>query len=237
MRSLASEFLQSICMTGLVALYQVAIAQNSSPTHPVSTSSVTVIEIAPTWNGTMQSSDAVVTILRATRGFSRSWDPLALAPENNVLGLAPHRSDLLAQQPSTVASDQKLSQDIVPIDKVMALLSAVASPARLKPELSNLGISSAWLAGHAPNAARNAGSLGEPNDARQQEFFRRSVTDLDLIEKLLPRILGTSWTDDPVSVRVKIKFTDGMTWTAETRSQPSFMLPWTIQRDGRSFQR
>ena len=115
-------------------------------------------------------------------------------------------------------------------------MTAVASPALLKPELSNLGISSAWLAEHAPNAARTVGSLGKPNDARQQEFFRRSFTDLNLIGTLLPRIVGTSWTDDPVWVRDQNQIRSGKTWTAETRNQPSFMLPWTVQRGGESLQ-
>ena len=124
---------------------------------------------------------------------------------------------------------------VAPESDVLALVKAVGSPALLAPGVANLGISSAWLAERAANAARTVGSLGEPNDAKQQEFFRSSFTDLSLIGTLLPRIVGTSWTDDPVWVRVKIKFTDGMTWTAETRSQPSFMLPWTVQRNGESF--
>lgn len=161
---------------------------------------------------------------------------MALASENNVVRFGRSPNDSLAEQPSTPASAPALSQDVVTTNEVMALVTAVASPALLKPELSNLGISSACLADHAPNAARTVGSLGEPNDARQQEFFRRSFTDLNLIGTLLPRIVGTSWTDDPVWVRVKIKFADGKTWTAETRNQPSFMLPWTVQRDGESLQ-
>ena len=216
--------------------YQFSIAQNSSRSTLVSASPVTAIEIAPTWNGNVQSPSSVVTIRSIRGSFKRSWDSGALAPENNVVRMGSSPSDSRAQQPSTPASAPALSQDVVATNEVMALVTAVASPALLKPELSNLGISSAWLSERAPNAARTVGSLGEPNDARRQEFFRRSFTDLKLIGTLLPRIVGTSWTDDPVWVRVKIKFSDGKTWTAETRNQPSFMLPWTVQRDGESFQ-
>ena len=206
------------------------------PTLAFSQSPVTAIEIAPTWNGTVQSPNPLVTIRSAGGGFERSWDALALAPKTNDVRISISPSDSLAEQPSTPASAPGLSQDAVPTSNVMALVTAVASPALLKPELSNLGISSAWLAERAPNAARTVGSLGEPNDVRQQEFFRRSFTDLNLIGTLLPRIMGASWTDDPIWVRVKIQFADGRTWTAETRNQPSFMLPWTVQRDGESFQ-
>jgi hypothetical protein len=210
-------------------------AQDSSQSTIVSTSPVTAIEIAPTWNGTVQSPNSVVTIRSIQGGFKRSWDSVALAPENNVLRFSPRPSDSLAQ-PSTPASVPALSQDIVTTNEVMALVKAVASPALLKPELSNLGISSAWLAERAPNAAKAVGSLGELNDARQREFFQSSFTDLNQIGTLLPSIVRTSWTDDPVWVRVKIKFADGKTWTAETRNQPPFMLPWTVQRVGESFQ-
>jgi hypothetical protein len=215
--------------------YQFGTAQNSSRATFVSASPVTAIEIATTWNGTVQSPNSVVTIRSIQGGFKRSWDSVALA-ENNVLRFGPSPSDSLAEHPATPASAPELSQDIVTTNEVMALVTAVASPALLKPELSNLGISSAWLAERAPNAARTVGSLGEPNGARQQQFFQRSFTDLNLIGTLLPRIVGTSWTDDPVWVRVKIKFADGKIWTAETRNQPSFMLSWTVQRDGESFQ-
>lgn len=193
------------------------------------------IEIAPKWNGGTQSPNSVVTIRSTSAGFQRSWDSVALAPENNVLRISAGPSDAMTEQPSTPASTPALSQDAIAPSEVSALVKAVGSPALLKPELANLGISSAWLAERAANAARTVGSLGEPNDTRQQEFFRRSFTDITMIGTMLPRIVGTSWTDDPVWVRVKIQFADGKTWTAETRNQASFMLPWTVQRNGESF--
>jgi len=205
------------------------------PTLAFSQSPVVAIEIAPMWNGGAQSPNSVVTIRSTAAGFQRSWDSVALAPENNVLRIIAGPSDVMTEQPSTPASAPAVSQDVVAQSEVSALVKALGSPALLKPELANLGISSAWLAERAANAARTVGSLGEPNDARQQEFFRKSFTDISMIGTLLPRIVGTSWTDDPVWVRVKIQFADKKSWTAESRNQASFMLPWTVQRNGESF--
>lgn len=200
-----------------------------------SQSPVTLIEIAPTWNGGVQSPNSVVTIRSTAGGFERRWDAVALAPENNVLRITATPSDATAEQASTSASAPALSQDLVLPSDVSALVKAVGAPVLLQPQLANLGISSAWLRQRAADAAKTVGSLGEPNDARQQEFFRKSFTDVNVIGALLPRVVGTSWTDDPVWVRIKIQFGDGKTWTAETRNQASFMLPWTVQRDGESF--
>ena len=67
-------------------------------------------------------------------GFKRSWDSVALASENNVVRFGPSPSDSLAEQPSTPASAPALSQDVVTTNEVMALVTAIASPALLKPE-------------------------------------------------------------------------------------------------------
>lgn len=184
-----------------IALFCAAVA--CLPALAFSQSPVATIEIAPTWNGGAQSPNSIVTIRNTAAGFRRIWDPVALAPENNVLRISVGPSAAIRDQPSRAPD---LSQDVVAPSEVSALAEALRAPALLDPELANLGISSAWLAERAANTAKTVGSLGEPNDARQQEFFRRSFTDVTLIEKLLPRILGASWTDDPVWVRVKIQF-------------------------------
>lgn len=115
----------------------------------------------------------------------------------------------------------------------MVLVRALAAPVMSSPSLSNLGITRAWLATHADDAAKHFGVLGEPNDERQQEFLRTSFTDLALIRRTLPHVVGASWTDDPVWVHVVVRFSNGRTVSAETMNQPAFMLPWTSRADGR----
>jgi hypothetical protein len=76
--------------------------------------------------------------------------------------------------------------------------------------------------------------LGEENDEKQQDFFRRSFTDLNLIKRLLPQIIGASWTDDGVWVHVTVKFASGEAWTAETQALTPFTLPWSCKVAGRT---
>ena len=54
----------------------------------LSQSPVAAIEIGPTWNGGTQSPNSVITIRSTTAGFERSWDSVALAPENNLLRIS-----------------------------------------------------------------------------------------------------------------------------------------------------
>lgn len=127
------------------------------------------------------------------------------------------------------------SEDTVSEDAVMSLISALSEPAMHRPELSNLGITSKWLGEHADDALEHVGALGQPNSAKQQEYFRKSFTDLDLIQKVIPEVIGAHWTDDDVWAYVTVKFKTGPDWTAETTSQPPFMLPWKCNLAGRDF--
>jgi hypothetical protein len=115
----------------------------------------------------------------------------------------------------------------------MALVRALNASVVTSPSLSNLGITRAWLAAHAGDAAKHFGVLGAPNDERQQEFLRASFTDLALIERTLPHVIGASWTDDGVWVHVIVRFSSGRIISAETMNQPAFMLPWTSTSDGK----
>ena len=116
---------------------------------------------------------------------------------------------------------------------VMALVRALTAPNINAPLLANLGITPAWLAEQSEDAAKHFGNLGEPNDDRQQAFLRKSFTNLVLIGTTIPHVVGSSWTDDAVWVHVVVRFIDGRTIQAETTNQPTFMLPWTLERDGK----
>jgi len=71
-------------------------------------------------------------------------------------------------------------------------------------------------------------------DERQQALYRKSFTDLNLIKRLLPQIIGASWTDDGVWVHVTVKFVGGETWTAETQALNALYAPVVVQGGGKN---
>jgi hypothetical protein len=142
-------------------------------------------------------------------------------------------------KPAEGACDSKtkpLSEDVVTGQAIVALLRALRAPSIKSPELVNLGITQEWLASHAEDIATRMGSLGEPNDVRQQQFFKRSFEDPALVKKLLSGIIDARWTDDSVWIHVKVKFADGKQWQAETTSLTPYVLPWTRTEGGRTSQ-
>jgi hypothetical protein len=112
---------------------------------------------------------------------------------------------------------------------VKALIRAMQEPAMPAPEMANLGITEEWLAQRVGEQTKSTGTLGEENDERQQEYFRHSFTDLKLVQKLLPAVVASGWTDDYPWVHISVVFSDGAKWTAETNEQPPFMLPWACK--------
>jgi hypothetical protein len=207
----------------------VAVAQ---PT-PHSSSAVQLITIEPLWRIPGQPAPPMVTIRNVRGVFQRSWDAAGLAAENNVHTITFSTDDSIRQERENHVNTPKISEDVVSQDSVKMLVQALQAPALRMPELENLGITSAWLAQYADKAAKGSGTLGEVNDERQQDFFRRSFTDLNLIKSLLPHIVGSRWTDDPVWVHVSVKFANGETWIADSYAQPAFMLPWACKVAGR----
>jgi hypothetical protein len=216
----------AVCVLGFAFL--AAEAQ----THALNASGVKVIEIAPAWFGQDRSSPAIVTIRNLHGVFRRTWDPIAIQARGNEMRITTSTGDPSTDEFESSKEVPRTSEDTVSSQSVVALLTALQAPVIGSPELSNLGISHAWLASRSEDAAKRVGNLGEPNDAQQRRFFEKSFTDLALINRLLPQIVGASWTDDPVWVHVSIEFASGDHWTAETTSQPAFMLPWTCKGRG-----
>lgn len=191
------------------------------------------IEISPAWAGIHGTTQAVVTIRNDKGVFRRTWDPTTITAEYHSIRIFAYDPDHPPEDIRPPAQSPGFSHDIVSRDDVMALVRALTAPVMSSPSMSNLGITRAWLAAHAAAAAKHFGELGEPNDERQQEFLRRSFTDLALIRRVLPHVVGASWTDDPAWVHVVVRFAGGRTVSAETMNQAAFMLPWTSKADGR----
>lgn len=197
------------------------------------TSQIERIDISPAWAGSASNTEAVVTISNRHGIFERIWNPSTITPEYNSLRIIVSAPDAPSDTPADGTQQAVLSRDIVAEKDVLNLVRALTAPPLNAPTLSNLGISQRWLEEQAADAAQHFGNLGEPNDERQQAFLRKSFTDLDLIGKTIPRVVRSSWTDDPVWVHVVVRFANGRTIQAETTNQPPFMLPWTCEADGK----
>jgi hypothetical protein len=181
----------------------------------------------------------MVTIQNVGGVFRRSWDATALAPENNTIKIAGGSLNILDMQESdnhekTTPITPKISEDVVSRDSVRRLVRALQAPALRTPELSNLGITTARLEQYVDKAAKSERGMMPGGDERQQALYRKSFTDLNLIKRLLPQIIGASWTDDGVWVHVTVKFVGGETWTAETQALTPFTLPWSCKVAGRT---
>jgi hypothetical protein len=194
---------------------------------------VSSIEISPAWAGADVTTGAVVTIKNENAVFKRTWDPNKISAKYNSFRIIPSDSDI-PKDIQIRGQEHELSHDIVSAHDVMALVRALQAPVIESPSLTNLGITPAWLANHAGDAAKRFGNLGEPNDEEQQEFPRRSFTDLTLIRRIIPDVIDNNWTDDGVWVHVVVRFTDGKTLAADTTNQLAYMLPWTCFLNGKS---
>ena len=194
------------------------------------------VEIAPAWAGSAKATKALVRITNRHGIFERTWNPSTITPEYNSVRLTTSAPDVQPAFPGNGTRQTAPSRDTVAAQDVLDLVRALTAPPINTPSLSNLGINQSWLEEQAGEAAKHFGSLGEPNDQRQQAFLRESFTDLALIRKAIPRAVRSSWTDDPVWVHVIVRFVNGKTIEAETRNQPAFMLPWTCERDGNKIQ-
>lgn len=196
-------------------------------------SEVESIQIDPQWNGVVQPSRTAITIQNVNGVFRRSWYPLDSVGTGGFARL-PAQLAVQTQNPDADAETRAITHDEVSQDAIAALLTALHEPALAAPKLENLGITREWLSQRADEAAKHTGALGEVNDEKQQEFFRRSFTDLLLIQKLLPGIVQESWTDDGAWVHVSVVFSDHTEWTAESNELPPFMLPWNCKVAGQT---
>jgi hypothetical protein len=198
-----------------------------------SASQIERIEISPAWAGSAGNTQALVTIANDHGVFRRTWNPHTITAEYNSVRIVATTGNGPSDVTPVETQKTEISQDTVDQRDVLDLVRALSASSLDAPILSNLGINHVWLEEHATDAANHFGNLGEPNDQRQQAFLKQSFTDLALIRKTIPRVVGSSWTDDPVWVHVNVRFVDGKMLQAETTNQPPFMLPWTCEADGK----
>jgi hypothetical protein len=111
---------------------------------------------------------------------------------------------------------------------IAALVSAIEEPAVASPQLENLGITDPSL--------EILRETGKPpwHGAKEKAWFDCSFADRSAVEKLLPSLFSFGVTDDYGSVEVLITFADGSATSITSDSHYEFMLPWKVERGGRT---
>ena len=112
--------------------------------------------------------------------------------------------------------------------QVQALVAALQAPRITKPDMENLGVTSAWLKEHVAAQHPRARTQALQTTAKQQELFTTSFTNPDLIAKVLPELFEFSRTDDYPFAEVEVTFENGSQIRASSHSYYVYMLPWTF---------
>lgn len=116
--------------------------------------------------------------------------------------------------------------------QVQALVAALEAPRVNKPDMENLGVTSAWLKEHVAAQHPRARTQAFQTTANQQELFTISFTNPDLVAKVLPGLFEFSRTDDYPFAEVEVTFENGSQIKASSHSYYVYMLPWTF--DGKN---
>jgi len=116
--------------------------------------------------------------------------------------------------------------EMVDSKRIEELLSALHSPSIATPRASTLGITRKWLEQYTDEVPQN----GAPN---QQALFKENFTDLKTIEQLLPSGFKFWRFDDYPNMRVTVALANGHRWVAASDSYYPFMLPWTVNLNGK----
>jgi len=123
----------------------------------------------------------------------------------------------------------KMGHKTISDSLVQNLVNALDEPAIGHVELSNFGISQAWLDSHAQSALEAAPYYR--NDEQKQRFVK-SFTDLNSTQGYISALFVYGKTDDYSRVKVTVLFEGGKTVTAFSTSYFPFMVPWQIDRSG-----
>lgn len=111
------------------------------------------------------------------------------------------------------------------------LVDALNSPAISKIDLANLGVTQAWLDANAERGVReyadNYFSSAAPN---LQALYLSTFKNLRLMNRLLPSLYRSRWTDDYPLVEIEVTKRDGSKVVATSEAQQIFMLPWQVKR-------
>jgi hypothetical protein len=136
------------------------------------------------------------------------------------------------------SKDGAFVRDGKPVDaaQVEALVTALKAPGVAKPDMENLGITSAWLKAHVASLHPRGRAQGTETTASQRELFATSFTNPDLIVKVIPDLFRFTRSDDYPGAKVEVLFEDGSKLTAVSHSYYVYMLPWKVDgQEGDSY--
>ena len=111
---------------------------------------------------------------------------------------------------------------------VSALVSALEASRMAKPDMSNLGITQAWLKSQVLRQTPRSFSQATNTTPGQKALFEASFTDPGLVSKAFPNLWSYSKFDDYPGAQVEVDFQDGSKLRASTHSYYVFMIPWQI---------
>ena len=111
--------------------------------------------------------------------------------------------------------------------RIDGLLAALRAPALPTPQPSNLGITREWL-------QQNAGADPQNGAPNQQALFKESFSDPDIIQQVLPFQFQFVRFDDYPMIQATVTFAKGQHWVATSSSYYPFMLPWTVNVNGKN---
>lgn len=113
-------------------------------------------------------------------------------------------------------------------EAVASLVSALRGNAVDKPELTNLGITAEWLAANADLAVMKNNASFADALPEQKSLYRRSFTNLEIINSVVASLFNYAKFDDYPSVEVRVTFDDGSVISASSSSWYLMMLPWGV---------
>lgn len=102
----------------------------------------------------------------------------------------------------------------VSADQVKALVTALSAEPVTNPEMTNLGITPAWLKANLASQKPRAWAQATETTATQQQMFNKAFTDVAVIAKALPSLFTYTKFDDYPGTKVDVVFEDGK-WVVE----------------------
>lgn len=111
---------------------------------------------------------------------------------------------------------------------VDTLVVSLKSPLMPKPDVSNLGVTPAWLSEQMGDRKGPFKLEAASGTASQRMLLSNAFTDPQQIASTVPELFAYIQTDDYPSATIDITFDDGSKLAAETNSYYPFMLPWAV---------
>ena len=146
------------------------------------------------------------------------------------LGTPAHNELTIVRQGNSYRAGGK----IVDAQLITNLLDALHGAAVSKIDLTNLGITQAWLDANAEQGIREYADFYYSNSAPNlQALYLSTFKDMAFMTRLVPSVYGLRWTDDYPLVEVEVTKADGTKVVATSEEQQLFMLPWEVVKGGR----